>query len=146
MVSGVVTAVVWLVKSWLVRYLCDSGTGWTFGQAAAVTGYAYIADLVVSVVSIPIVWALTPSITVDASSSQTLSQSITSLQSQITSARWLFSLPLAVVGLVWKSYLGGLGANSATNGACSKRKGFIVFFVLALIALLIGVVPSLRYY
>jgi len=144
--SGVVLAVFWLVKSLLVQYFCDSGSHWSFGQATAITGYAYIADLVVSILSVPIVWALTPTITIDMTNQQTLSQSIAAAQSQISNARWLFSLPLTVVGLVWKSYLGGLGANFATNDACSKRKGFAVFFILALIAVLISVVPSLRFY
>jgi hypothetical protein len=55
--SGVVLAVFWLAKSLLIQYFCDSASRWSFGQAAAVTRYAYIADLVVSILSVPIVWA-----------------------------------------------------------------------------------------
>ena len=40
----------WLVKSLLVQLGSDSGSRWSFKTAAAVTGYAYLADVVVAVV------------------------------------------------------------------------------------------------
>jgi hypothetical protein len=53
----------WIVKSLLVRPLCDSGSGWDFKTAVAVTGYAYLPDLLIAVVSIFVVWFSFPQMT-----------------------------------------------------------------------------------
>jgi hypothetical protein len=137
-VIGVLIVVVfWLVKSLLVKAFCDGGSGWSFGTAASVTGYAYIADLIIGIIAAIVVIPLLPSVTFNVSDTSALSTTIANYQAQILWIRLGISLPLEFVGLIWKSYLGGLGTKYGTDERSSLGKGFAVFFVLALLGLLI---------
>ena len=129
-VSLIVYVVFWLVKSVLVQNFSGSQSGWSFKTATSVTGYAYLADLIFLFISVLIVLLLMPSISIDTTLTQ--SQMTAQLHSQID---WIamFLIPLDLLALVWKSYLGGLGAHYGTNKRCSVGKGFAVFIVLALI-------------
>ena len=49
----------------------------------------------------------------------------------------VYCLPFDLFGLLWKSYLGGLGAHFGTKEKCSLGMGIAVFFVLSLIGFLI---------
>jgi len=129
-VGSLVYVVFWLVKSYLVRTLSDSGSGWEFRTAASVTGYAYLADLIIVAVDALIVLLLMPPVVIATSLSR--SELAAQLQSQIGWIR-TFSIPLSLLSLVWKSYLGGLGSHHGTGGKCSVSKGCAVFLVLALI-------------
>ena len=64
-------------------------------------------------------------------------------RAQINTLNLTFSLPVSLLGLIWKSYLGGLGTDFGTNGKCSVSTGFVVFFALGLIGLLVSFVISL---
>jgi hypothetical protein len=128
----------WLVKALIVKYACDSGSFWSFRTAASVTGYVYIASVLISVVSIPVGWFLVPSFTVDTSSLQAAIQSIGGYQAQINWIILVYSLPVSFVGLAWKSYLGGLGAHFGTEKNCSIGAGVFWFFVIGLLGLLIS--------
>jgi hypothetical protein len=120
----------WLVKSFLVRTFTDNGSGWEFKTAASVTGYAYLADLIVMVINTAIVLSLMPAISMSTSLSQ--SEINAQVESQIGWIR-IFSIPLSLLALTWKSYLGGLGAHYGTEEKCSIGKGLAVFLVLGLI-------------
>ena len=138
-VIGVVIVIVfWLVKSLLVKALCDDGSGWSFATAASVTGYAYIADLIIGIIGSIVVIPLLPSITIDVSDTSATQVAIANYQTQLLWIRLAISVPLALVGLVWKSYLGGLGTKYGTDESSSLGKGFAVFLGLALLGLLIN--------
>jgi len=128
--GSIMYTVFWLVKSLLARTLLNSGSEWKFKTAASVTGYAYLADLIVLVVITIVVPLLMPTVTIDTTLSH--SELAAKLQSQIG---WIsiISIPLELLSLIWKSYLGGLGSHYGTDGKCSVSKGFAVFLVLALI-------------
>lgn len=128
----------WLMKSLIVKYFCDSGSGWGFGTAASATGYAYLPEILVGLVGIVVVWFALPSFTVATSSLEAAQQSISSQMAEISWLRLCFSLPASFVGLAWKSYLGGLGAHFGTKGSCSVKAGFALFFVLGLVGLLLS--------
>jgi len=132
----------WLVKSLIVRHASDSGSGWSFNTAASVTGYAYVADIVFSILGIAVSWLIVPTFVIDTTNLDTAIQLMNDYRAQINSLKLAFTLPVNLVGLVWKSYLGGLGTHFGTNENCSIRTGFIVFFVLGLISLLISFVTS----
>lgn len=127
----------WLVKSFLVRLGCDSGSGWNFKTAAVVTGYAYMADVIVAILSLLVLWSVMPSFTINTANLDAAQADLANFQAQLRWIKLVYSLPVSLLGLVWKSYLGGLGAHFGTKRACSKGTGFIVFFVLGLIGLLI---------
>jgi len=137
-IGAVIIIVFWLVKSLLVKALCDDGSGWSFGTAASVTGYAYIADLIIGIVGAIIVIPLMPSVTFNVSDTSALQASIASYQAQVLWIRLAISLPLTFVGLIWKSYLGGLGTKFGTDERSSLAKGFAVFLGLALLGWLIN--------
>jgi len=128
----------WLVKSFLVNLLCDSGSGWSFATAASVTGYAYIADLVFGVIGLIVIYSLIPPITFNVSDLEATRRALADYQAQVLGIRLLFSIPFSFVGLLWKSYLGGLGTKFGTNEKSSVAWGFVVFLGLALLGWLIS--------
>ncbi len=142
-VALVLIIIRWLVKSLIVRYAGDSGSSWSFRTAASVTGYAYITSVIFAIVAITISWFLVPTFIVDTSNLSTATQQMNDYRAQINTLNLMFSLPVNLVGLIWKSYLGGLGTHFGTNGKCSIRTGFVVFFALGLIGLLVSFVTSL---
>jgi hypothetical protein len=132
----------WLIKSLLVKYFCDSGSGWSFGTAASVTDYAYLPEILVSLVGIVVVWFMLPPFTIDMTGLETAQQSFSSHMAEITWLRLWFSLPASFVGLAWKSYLGSLGAHFGTEESCSVKTGFALFFVLGLAGMLLSYLIS----
>lgn len=128
----------WLVKSLIVRYVCDSGSFWDFGTAVSVTGYAYIVSTLVTIVSVCIGWFFAPSFTVDTSSLQGALMSMEQNRAQISWFVLVYSLPVSFFGLAWKSYLGGLGAHFGTRKKCPIGVGVFWFFVIGLLGLLIS--------
>ncbi len=144
LVLAVVLVIIrWLVKSLIVRYAGDSGRSWSFRTAASVTGYAYIISVIFAIVGIPISWFLVPTFIVDTTNLSTAIQQMNDYRAQLNTLTLTFSLPVSLIGLIWKSYLGGLGTHFGTNGKCSIRTGFVVFFALGLIGLLVSFVTSL---
>jgi hypothetical protein len=136
-ISGFLVAVRWLIKSFIVKYLCDSGSGWGFKTAASVTGYAYFATLILSIPGIVIMWLFVPSITIDVTNTAIVQQQLASYVGQLSWLQWVYGLPTTLLGLVWKSYLGGLGAHFGADG-CSVQKGVAVFFILGLVSALLS--------
>lgn len=136
--AGVALVVFWMVKSWLVKIACNCGSGWNFKTAAAVTGYAYIADFVVGIVGVVVAAYLLPEVIFDLSDLDAAGQALIEYQDQINWSRWLFTLPLFFVGVIWKSYLGGLGTRFGTKERCLLGKAFAVFLLLGLVGVLIG--------
>jgi len=132
----------WLIKSLIVRYACDSGSAWDFKTAASITGYAYLPEIIISVIGLCVSWVLIPSMTVDMTNLQAAMQTLESYQAELNWLKLLYTLPFSFFGLLWKSYLGGLGARFGTEEECSLGTGIVVFFVLGLIGLLISFVIS----
>jgi len=143
-VFGVIIAF-WLVKSLIVKVSCDRGSGWSFKTAASITGYAYLANIVLGIVGIVVLWFLTPSMVIDVTNQEAAMQAIANLQAQLSWSRFLYALPVSLLGLVWESYLGALGTHFGTGGKCSFRLGFIVFFCIGLVGLLISHAYSMLY-
>jgi len=131
---GVLLPVRWLIKSLIVWKACDAGSKWSFKKAACVTGYAYIAEFVLGLISGIMVLYLMPTIHIDTSN---LDQAMETLRTvympQIISIRQ-YALPITFVAILWKSFLGGVGTHFGTDEKCSKVMGFVVFFLLALIS------------
>jgi hypothetical protein len=130
----------WLVKSLLVKAACDSGSSWSFGTAASVTGYAYLADVIVGIIALIPSWYLIPSVVIDTSNMTQALATMTQYEAQISFLRLIFSLPISIIGVLWKSYLGGLGAHFGTDKMCSRGKGIAAFLVLGFIGLAIDFV------
>jgi len=128
----------WLVKSWIVKSVCDGGGWWDFRTAAAITGYAYIADFVIGVLSTVLIWFLVPSFTIDTANLDAARQAMSNYQTQLRWLKLMYTLPATLLGLVWKSYLGGLGCHFGTKERFSVGTGFVLFFVLGLFSLLLS--------
>jgi hypothetical protein len=143
-VFGVIIAF-WLVKSLIVRVACDRGSGWSFKTAASITGYAYLANIVLGIVGIVVLWFLMPSVIVDVTNQEATMQAIANFQAQMGWTRFWYALPVSLLGLVWESYLGALGTRFGSGGKCSFRLGFIVFFCIGLVGLLISHAYSMLY-
>ena len=127
----------WLLKSLLVKSLCDDGSGWSFKVAAAVTGYSYIADVLFSAVQVLLLWLLLPNYTISfAGSLFGMVDSAKFLYSDLRWFMWGIGLPLSFLGLIWKSWLGRWGTYFGTKEKCSLRKAFVVYFLLGLIVFL----------
>lgn len=130
----------WLIKSAIVFAAANSGSNWSFKVAAVVTGYAYFADVVVMFVGVFVAWLAIPSLVFDTSSLAAAQQSVASWEADITWLRFVYTLPLTFLGVLWKSYLGGLGSHHGTGKLCSVGKGFAVFFLLGLIGILLSLI------
>jgi len=128
----------WLIKSLIVKFACDSGSSWDFKTAASITGYAYVADIVTSLLGIIAVWLFMPSFVIDVTNLDAARQAIADYQAQMLWVKLAYTLPVSLLGLIWKSYLGGLGAHFGTKERCSRSTGIVVFFALGLIGLLIS--------
>jgi hypothetical protein len=134
----------WLIKSLIVKAACDTGSGWDFRTAAAITGYAYLAEIVMNLPGLLISWFFIPSMEINIMNAEAARQAIVDFQAQVGLIRFWYSLPISFLGLAWKSYLGGLGTYFGTRGKCSLGLGFAVFFCLGLISLLISFIfPSI---
>ena len=127
---GVLLGVFWVVKSYLVKSLCDSGSGWNFKTAAAVTGYAYIADIVVTLIGAVILTLLLPEITIDASNAAAAQQALAEYQARAGYLKWYYTLPTAFLGLAWKSVLGLWGPSLERRGGVRFVKVSLCFSCL----------------
>lgn len=142
-ISGLLFLVFWIVKSLLVKLFCEAGSKWSFRTAAAVTGYAYIADvIIVSIIGIVIAWFTLPTLVIDISSEAAATQAMAQYQAML-SQRLLYAIPVSLLGLLWKSYLGGIGAHFGTGKRCSRSMGIFVFFILGFIGFLISQIGRL---
>jgi hypothetical protein len=142
---GVIIFVVkWAVKSYIVKYACDSGGFfWDFKIAASVTGYAYIADIIMGIIGICVAWVIVPPFHIDTTNIEAARHSVNDYQAQVTWLCLVYTSPLELLRLVWKSYLGGLGAHFGTKENCSLVMGVALFFLLGLISLLISLISLL---
>ena len=136
-ITPIIFGVRWLVKSWLVRVMCDEGS-WDFTSAAAVTGYAYLGSTIFTIFSLVIGWILLPTITINTTNLELALIQLEQYTAEMTAYQFSITLPIALIGMLWKSYLGGLGTNTGTRRRCSVEKGTAVFVLLGLIGLLIN--------
>jgi hypothetical protein len=133
--SFILYPVKWLIKSVLVWKLGDAGSRWTFKSAASVTGYAYMANLILSLVSLPVIISFIPAINIDISNIEAARQWLASYQSQLAALELTFTLPSLLLALLWKSYLGALGTNYGTKQMCKVSSALLIFFLLGLITI-----------
>lgn len=133
--AGILLFVFWLGKSLLVKVFCNSQSNWDFKTAAATTGYAYMPVIVIGVIGLVVTFFLLPLFTVDVTNLDAARSALSNYQTQLNWLKFLVSLPLSLVGLVWQSYVGGLGVHFGTKGKCSTALGFTVFFILGLLGL-----------
>jgi hypothetical protein len=83
LISVVLFLAFWLLKSWLVKASCDTGSSWSFGTAASVTGYAYLADIIFGVIGLLVVYPLLPSVTFNVSDLDAARQALANFQAQV---------------------------------------------------------------
>lgn len=138
LIAPIFIAIGWLVKSWLVQVGCDNESSWDFETAASVTGYAYLVDVIIGVLRLFILWLFIPTLSIDTSNLEIATQQIEAFNAHTTWLHLVFTLPVSLIGVTWKSYLGGLGAHTGTRKMCSVQQGFAVFIVLGLIGLAIA--------
>jgi 4-hydroxybenzoate polyprenyltransferase len=79
-----------------------------------------------------------PTVTINVSDTAAAQAAVANFQAQTLWIRLAVTLPLGILGAIWKSYLGGLGTNYGTGGRSSLAKSFAVFFGLALLGMLIN--------
>ncbi len=131
----VILVIRWLVKSLLVKYGCNNGSNWTFAAAASVTGYAYLVGVIIGLIGLLVVSYFIPSVVIDTSDLEIAITQLESYQAQIAAIQVLYTIPISLIELVWKSYLGGLGAHMGTRKMCSFGQGVAVFLVLGFVGL-----------
>lgn len=123
----------WLVKSAIVWKIADSGSRWDFKSAASVTGYAYIADFVVSLIMTPLLLLSLPTLVIDTSSLEVMRQLTANYTAQVAALKFSYTLPSLFLALLWKSYLGAVGTKHGTREMCKISGAFLLFFLLGLI-------------
>jgi len=134
MVMGVgLVLAYWLGKALIVKYTCDSGSAWTFKTAASVTGYAYVPELILGIIGLVVVYSMIPAITMNVSDLDATRTALENYQAQVLWIQIIFSVPVSIIGVIWKSYLGGLGTKFGTQKKASLALGFTVFLILSLL-------------
>jgi len=133
-IAVVLLVAYWLGKALIVKYTCDSGSAWTFTTAASVTGYAYLPDLILGIIGLAVVYPMMPAITLNVSDLAAARAALADYQAQLLWIQLIFSVPISLIALVWKSYLGGLGTEFGTQRKASLALGFTVFLILGLLA------------
>jgi hypothetical protein len=101
-------AVRWLIKSLIVKAACDSESNWDFRTVASVTGYAYLATIIINMLGLVLALFFIPSLTIDVTNLEAAQQAIADFQAQTSWLKFWYTLPISLLGLVWKSYIGGL--------------------------------------
>ncbi len=137
-IAGILEVAKWAIKSLIVRHACDSGSGWDFKTAASVTGYAYIPDIIMAIIGLCIGWLVLPTFHLEITDLETMRQALNDYEARVNWLSLVYALPFSLLGLLWKSYLGGLGARFGTKEECSLSMGIAVFFVLGVVGLLIS--------
>jgi len=133
----------WVIKSLIVWKVCDRGSGWSLKKALSVTGYAYLADLVLYAASLVITALLAPTFYFETTTvGETLRRFYSEYLPQLK-AIFVCGLALKVGALVWKSYLGAVGTYYGTGGACSERRAFAIFMGLGSITIILGLINLL---
>ncbi len=127
----------WAIKSVIVNYACESESDWNFETAASITGYAYIPGIIIVIINVLVVWFVFPTLYYDTANLNAARQSISDYDAQMAGFKFVYTVPLQLLELLWISYLGGLGAHFGTDENCSIGKGMAVFFVLGLIGYLV---------
>jgi hypothetical protein len=131
----------WLIKSYLIRHLCD-GKSWDFQTAASVTGYAYLPNIIFIFIGIVISWLLLPSIVIDTTD---LDQALVQLQLFEAQTAW-FTIGLntifAIIAWIWKSYIGSYGAYSGTHRNCELNSALGNFMAIGGIGVLIDFIAN----
>jgi hypothetical protein len=140
MLAVAIFVVRWLVKSLLVKYGCDSGSGWTFKNAASVTGYVYLVNVVMGLIGLFVIWSFIPSIVIDTTDLEAALVQLANYEAQIAWLQIVYTIPTLLIELVWKSYLGALGAHFGTRKMCSMGQGVGIFLILGLIGLALNFV------
>lgn len=140
-VLPIVLIVRWLIKSYLIRHMCDSHA-WDFDTAASVTGYAYLPHLIFNFIGIFVVWLLMPSIVID---TVDIDQAL--IQMELFSAQtfWIttgLTTLFSLFALFWKSHLGSQGAFYGTYKNCETGSAFGSFMVVGGIGFLIDFFSS----
>ncbi len=136
-ISALLYFVFWIIKSVLVKSLCNTGSEWSFTKAAAVTGYAYVADVVFAAIGTIMAWLILPTVVIDISSEAAATQAFAQYQA-LLGQRLMYAIPISLIGLLWKSYLGGIGTYFGTNKRCPLLTAIFVFFILGFIGFLIS--------
>jgi hypothetical protein len=131
----------WLIKSYLIRYLCDDSY-WDFHTAASVTGYAYFPNIIFTFIGVFVSWMVFPSIVIDTTN---LEQALVQMQQFKAQIAWFaigLSTVYSLIAWIWKSYLGSLGAYSGTHQQCERGAAFGNFLVIGGIGVLIDFVGN----
>jgi len=134
----VILGLKWAAKSFLVKYGFASGGDWDFKTAASVTGYAYVADVVMTVLNLVAAWFLIPSRVIEVGSQGTALGVMGWWQAETRALKLTVMLPVTIFCLVWKGYLGGLGAHFGTERCCSIIKGTVLFTLLGALSFWLG--------
>jgi hypothetical protein len=132
-ISVVLLLVYWLGKALIVKHTCDSGSDWTFTTAASVTGYAYLPEIILGIISLAAVLAMIPAVTLNVSDLDATKIALANYEAQLLWTQIIFAIPLGIIGVIWKSYLGGLGTKFGTQEKASLALGFTVFLILGLL-------------
>ncbi|TFG04903.1 hypothetical protein EU538_11895 [Candidatus Thorarchaeota archaeon] len=127
----------WLLKSFVVYWICGGAHPWDFKTAAAITGYSYVPTIVLALLSTTVSWFVMPTIIIDTTDMQLAVVRLEYELSQISPYLTILSVVFSLVGVTWKSYLGGIGVYEGTGGRGSELVGFAVFFVLGFIGFFI---------
>ena len=90
------------------------------------------------IIGMCIAWFLLPTLHLDTTDLEAMRQVFSDYEAQLNWLRLVYALPFSLFGLLWKSYLGGLGAHFGIKEKCSLGMGIAVFFVLSLIGFLIS--------
>ncbi|MEM3618401.1 MAG: hypothetical protein QXK47_04935 [Candidatus Bathyarchaeia archaeon] len=132
-----ILVVIWFIESVIVKFACGKGSGWDLKPAASITGYTFLVDIILVLVTAVAFWFLIPPVTINIADLKSAQQAVTIFRAQLDWF-WLCCLPVSLLGIAWKSYLGSLGAYFGTGGKCSRKWGFMVFFCIGFIGLLIS--------
>ncbi len=131
------TFLFWAIRAKIILALCKGDSAWDFKSAAAVTGYALIPGILLSVITTIVVAIVVPSVVVDTTSVATAQATLAAYTQQVNALKYSMTVPVTIVSIALQAYLGAHGVKAGTKGACSFGTGFAVFFGIGLIDLLL---------
>ena len=126
----------WLVKSYLIRHMTDSNA-WDFEAAASVTGYAYLPNVIFTLIGAIIAWLLVPAIVIDTTDLLVATAQLELYNAEIFWITFLPSILFSLIALLWKSRIGSYGTYYGTHRRIEIGSAFGTFMIIGFIGFVI---------
>jgi hypothetical protein len=92
-----------------------------------------VPEIILGIIGFAVVYPMIPAITLNVSDLDATRIALASYEAQLLWIQIIFSVHLSFIGVISKSYIGGLGTKFGTEEKASLALGFTMFLILSLL-------------